>query len=736
MPGSIFGKTSSSFGRFQGYGFASLTLFVKSKLPADVWLVFLKEIRFSYLRAFHQSQLNFYNIMKNLLLLFFFTALLAMACKQDQQPAEQPAATDTAFKWNPENFADKKIIRYQLPGFDKLSLRQKQLVYYLVQAGLAGRDIIYDQNYRHNLAIRNALDKITGSFQGDKNTSDWKELVLYAKQVWFSNGIHHHYGNDKFIPGFSKEYFTGLMKDAGVRLSDEVLEAMFNPAVDAKKIDQHDQARLLENSAVNFYAPDVKTAEVEAFYKAMGRKGDPEPPSYGLNSRVVKGASGKLEEQVWKIDGLYGPAIKEIVGWLEKAAGVAENEPQKQALLLLIEYYKTGDLKKFDEYSIAWTKATEGDVDYINGFIEVYHDPMGYKGSYETIVQINDFDASARMKVVADNAQWFEDNSPILPAHKKAEVTGISYRVVNVAGEAGDASPSTPIGVNLPNADWIRAKQGSKSVSLGNIIDAYSKADGPGLLKEFSNDAEEIARAEKYGDLAGKMHTALHEVIGHASGQLEKGVADPATSLQNYASPLEEARADLVALYYIMDPKMVELGLVESDEVGKAEYDSYLKNGLMLQLRRIDPGKRIEQAHMRNRSMVSHWVFEKGQQAGAVEKVQRDGKTYIDIKDYQKLRQLFGELLKEVQRIKSQGDYKAGLALIENYGVKVDPAIHNEVLERSKKLNIPPYGGFINPRLVPVTDARGNITDVKVEYPEDFMQQMLEYGQKYSFLKN
>ena len=668
--------------------------------------------------------------------LFHLLALtfLLVACGKDQ-PTTAPGTTDTTtddFKWHTESFADKKIIRYQVPGFDKLSLQQKKLVYYLVQAGLAGRDIIYDQNYKHNLAIRHALDKIMSEYKGDKSGEEWKALEVYAKQVWFASGIHHHYGNEKFQPGFSREYFTKILSETGGTLAADAVAAMFDPTVAPMKIDQTDQDKLLENSAVNFYGDDVTTAEAIAFYKKMSDPKDPTPPSYGLNSKLVKDANGKLVEQVYKVDGLYGKAIGQIIFWLEKAVTVAENEPQKLALELLIKYYKTGDLKTFDEYSIAWTQATEGDVDYINGFIETYHDPLGFKANYETIVQINDFEASARMKSVAENAQYFESNSPIMDAHKKKEVTGISYKVVNVAGEAGDASPSTPIGVNLPNADWIRKVHGSKSVSLGNIVEAYENADGPGMLQEFSNDEEEIERAKKHGKVAAKMHTALHEVIGHASGQMEEGVSKD--DLKNFASPLEEARADLVALYYIMDQKMVDMGLMESLEVGKAEYDSYLKNGLMTQLRRIEPGKTIEQAHMRNRSMVSHWVFEKGSAAGAVTMEKRDGKTYIDIKDYEKLRQLFGELLREVQRIKSQGDYAAGKKLFEDYGIQVDQDIHQEVLARSEKLNIPPYGGFINPRLVPVTNDAGEITDVKVEYPDDFTKQHLEYAEQYSFL--
>ncbi len=660
---------------------------------------------------------------------FFF-----VSCDLDGPANNTENSTETAddFVWNPENFGDKKIIRYQLPGFDKLSLQQQKLVYFLTQAGLAGRDITYDQNYKHNLPIRHALDKVMADYKGDKSSPDWEALTNYTKEVWFASGIHHHYGNDKFQPGFSKEYFTTVLSEIGASLSDDAMAAMFDPTVAPKKIDQSDQDKLIENSAVNFYGDNVTTAEASAFYKNMGDPNDTTPPMYGLNSKLVKDTDGNLAEQVYKIDGMYGSAIKEIVGWLEKAAGVAENEPQKEALLLLIEYYKSGDLKKFDEYSIAWSKATEGDVDYINSFIEVYQDPLGKKGSYETIVQINDFEASARMKVVADNAQYFEDNSPIMDQHKKEKVVGVSYKVVNVAGESGDASPSTPIGVNLPNSNWIRAAHGSKSVSLGNIVEAYSNASGPGILKEFANDEEEITRSKAHGKVSAKMHTALHEVIGHASGQLESGVSNDA--LKNFASPLEEARADLVALYYIMDNKLVEMGLMESLEVGMAEYDSYLKNGLMTQLRRIEPGKTIEQAHMRNRSMVAHWAMEKGSAAGAVEMTQRDGKTYIDIIDYKKMQELFGELLREVQRIKSQGDYVAGKKLFEDYGIQIDQAIHQEVLARSEKLNIPPYGGFINPKLVAVEDEAGNITEVKVEYPADFTQQMLEYGEAYGFL--
>ncbi|NBC05779.1 MAG: dihydrofolate reductase, partial [Bacteroidetes bacterium] len=601
-------------------------------------------------------------------------------------------------------------------------------------AGLEGRDIMYDQNYRYNLEIRRALDKIVGGYEGERSGEEWDNFMVYAKNVWFSNGIHHHYSNDKFTPEFSQAYFEGLMADVGVTLSEEAMRAVFDPEFDTKKINQSADD-LVAASAVNFYDPDITQAEAEAFYAEKKATLENERVSMGLNSKLVRNEAGELEEAVWHADGMYGGAIEQIVFWLEKAAEVAENDAQANALRLLIDYYNTGDLETWDKYNVAWVQATEGDIDYINSFIEVYNDPLGYKGSYENIVQITDFDASERMGVVSENAQYFEDNSPIMDAHKKKDVVGITYRVVTVAGESGDASPATPIGVNLPNANWIRAKHGSKSVSLGNIISAYDKAGGGGMLEEFAHDEAEMARDREHSVLASKMHTALHEVIGHASGQLEEGVATPKETLKNYASPLEEARADLVALYYIMDPKLQEIGLVPSDEVGKAEYDSYLKNGYMLQLRRIEPGNQIEQAHMRDRQMIARWTIERGTENGAIEIVKREGKTFIDIKDYAKVRELFGELLREVQRVKSQGDYEAGRQLIETYGVKVDPELHEEVLNRVAKLNIPPYGGFINPRLVAVEDENGDITDITVAYPEDFTQQMLRYGSEYANLK-
>ncbi|MEP4531598.1 MAG: dihydrofolate reductase [Cyclobacteriaceae bacterium] len=659
-------------------------------------------------------------------------AIFFISCQPTEKKAEAPVAED--FKYKTEEFADLKIIRYQIPGFDRLSLDQKKLVYYLTQAGLSGRDIIWDQNYRHNLTIRKALESIVTKFDGDKTTEDWNQFMVYTKRIWFANGIHHHYGMDKFTPGFSQEYFQELLDAIGTSISDEVMTVIFDPAVDAKKVNLDPDKGLLKGSATNFYDPSITEPEVDAYYASIMDKTTDEPISYGLNSKLVRAEDGSLKEVVWKADGMYGGAITEMIGWLEKAVTVAENEAQGKALELLIEYFKTGDLKIWDDYNIAWTEATAGDIDYILGFIEVYNDPKGYRGSYESIIQINDFEASERMKVLSENVQWFEDNSPIMDQHKKANVKGVSYKVVTVAGESGDASPSTPIGVNLPNANWIRAKHGSKSVSLGNIIDAYDKAATSGSLAEFAFSEEEIARAKEHGDLGDKMHTALHEVIGHASGQLEKGTGTPKETLKSYRSTLEEARADLVALYFLMDPKLVELGLIPSIEVGKEEYDGYIRNGLMLQLRRLEPGKEIEEAHMRNRQAVAGWAYENGKAENVIEKVVKDGKTYFVINDYDKLRTLFGELLREIQRIKSQGDYEAGRALIENYGVKVDEALHQEVLDRYAKLKSAPYGGFINPELVPVTNDAGEITDVEVNYPMDFTQQMLKYGEQFSFL--
>lgn len=642
---------------------------------------------------------------------------------------------DDGFKYLTEQFADLRIVRYRIPGWDLLSTKQKKLVYFLTQAGYSGRDIIWDQNYRHNLAIRHALESIITKYNGNKNDSDWEDFMVYTKRVWFSNGIHHHYSMDKILPDFNESYFISLLESAHVRLDQEVIDAMFNPKIDAKKVSLDPNKDLLLASATNYYDPDITEKEAQEFYDNMIDKSSARPISYGLNSKLVRNEDGTISEKVWKLDGMYGNAIREIIMWLEKAVLVAENPQQAKALKILIDYYQTGDLKTWDKYNAYWATSTDGDIDYINSFIEVYNDPLGYRGSFESIVEINDFEASERMSVVADNIQWFEDNSPLMDEHKKKNVKGVSYKVVNVAGESGDASPSTPIGVNLPNADWIRAEHGSKSVSLGNIINAYAKASSGGFTEEFALTGLEVERSKKYGELAGKMHTALHEVVGHASGQLNPGVGTPKETLKNYKSTLEEGRADLVALYFIMDPKMVELGLMPSIEVGMAEYDSYIRNGMMVQLRRIKPGNVIEESHMRNRQMVASWAYENGKAENVIERVVVDGKTYFKINDYEQLRKLFGELLREIQRIKSEGDYESGRTLVEEYGVQVDKELHNEVLRRSKKLNIAPYGGFINPLLVAEYDNDGNVIDVTVEYPEDFTEQMLDYGLRYSLLK-
>ncbi|MDH5474897.1 MAG: dipeptidyl peptidase 3 [Cyclobacteriaceae bacterium] len=663
-----------------------------------------------------------------------FLTVLVFSCspQQDEKIIEAESIED--FEYFSEQFADLKIIRYKIPGFDRLTVKQKELVYYLTQAGLEGRDIMWDQNYRHNLAIRKALENIVRTYEGDKENENWKNFMVYMKRVWFSNGIHHHYSNDKIMPDFSIEYFQALQLATQTELSGEIVEILFDEEKDAKKVNLDPEKGLLLGSAINFYGPDITEEEVDAFYAAKMEAKDAEPLSYGLNSKIVRADDGSLKEEVYKVGGLYGAAIEKIIGWLEKASGVAENEKQQKAFDLLIEYYKTGSLETWDEYNIAWVEATEGDIDYINSFIEVYNDPKGYRGSYESIIEINDFDASSRMQVLADNVQWFEDNSSIMTEHKKESVVGVSYKVVNVAGEAGDASPSTPIGVNLPNANWIRAKHGSKSVSLGNIVDAYGKAGSSGFLEEFAFDEAEIKRAKEFSEIGDKMHTALHEVVGHASGKLNPGIGTPKETLKNYASALEEGRADLVALYFLMDEKLVELGLVPSLEVGKEEYDGYIRNGLMLQLRRLEVGADVEEAHMRNRQMIAKWAYEKGQADNVIERKERDGKTYFVVNDYQKLQNLFGELLREIQRIKSEGDYEAGKNLIENYGVKVDQELHAEVLERAEKLKSAPYGGFINPVLVPVMDDNGVITDVTIEYPTDFTKQMLGYSEKYGNL--
>lgn len=658
-----------------------------------------------------------------------------LSCGKDKENnINKENATEVEnFEYSVDKFGDIEVLRYQIPGWNDLTLKEKTLVYYLSQAGYVGRDIMWDQNYKHNLKIRKALENIYVNYQGDKTTEDWKNFVVYVKRVWFSNGIHHHYSNDKIKPAFAKAYFDTLLKETNTTLDNSVAEILFNN-VDNKKVNLDISKDLVVGSAINFYGEGVTDKEAEDFYANMASPDAERPLSIGLNSKLVK-ENGKLVEKVWKSGGMYGPAIDQIIFWLEKAQTVAENQKQADAIALLIKFYQTGDLKSWDDYNVAWVQATEGNIDYNNGFIEVYNDPLGHKGSYESVVQIKDFDMSKKMEVLSHEAQWFEDNSPLMDAHKKKSVVGVTYKTVIVASESGDASPSTPIGVNLPNADWIRAEHGSKSISLGNIIDSYNHASGSDRLKEFVHDEEEFQLEEKYGELADKLHTALHEVIGHASGQINPGVGQPQVTLKSYASTLEEGRADLVGLYYLYNSKLQDLGLVDDwKAVGKAAYDGYIRNGLMLQLVRLEPGADIEEAHMRNRQWVSAWVFEKGKKDNVIEKVVRDGKTYFNITDYEKLHDLFGQLLKETQRIKSEGDFNAAKALVENYGVKVDQAIHKEVLERNAKFNAAPYRGFVNPYIVPVTNDKGEITDFEIKQPESFEAQMLYYAKEYSFL--
>ncbi|WP_019668700.1 dipeptidyl-peptidase 3 family protein [Eudoraea adriatica] len=663
----------------------------------------------------------------------FLLILALWSCKEKVMPEETVIVADKEFEYVVDQFADLRVLRYQVPGFEELTLKEKKLVYYLTQAGLAGRDIIWDQNYRHNLQIREALENIYNSFSGDKSTYDWNEFEVYLKRVWFSNGIHHHYSNDKIKPGFSKEYLNYLLAETNTELKGEPFEVIFNE-IDSKKVNKKKGVDNVASSAVNFYARDITDADVDAFYKTAYKGPEGRPIETGLNSTLVR-ENGKLVEKVWKSGGLYGAAIDEIIKWLEKARTVAENEKQARTLELLIEYYQTGSLDVWDSYAIEWATSTQGNIDWINGFIEVYNDPKGYRGSYESIIQINDFDMSRKMAVLSENAQWFEDSSTLMEEHKKDNVVGVSYKTVNVAGEAGDASPSTPIGVNLPNNNWIRQQHGSKSVSLGNIVDAYSNAGGSGRLKEFANDEEEIRLEEKYGKLADKLHTALHEVIGHASGQINPGVGQPKETLKNYRSTIEEGRADLVGLYFAMDPKLEELGLVENwEETAKASYDGYIRNGLIVQLIRLELGDDVEEDHMVNRQWVSAWVFEKGKPDNVIEKLTRDGKTYYNINDYEALRELFGELLRETQRIKSEGDFKAAQELVEGYGVKVDQALHAEVLDRNAQFESAPYSGFVNPVLIPATNDEGEIIEVNIVQPESFEEQMLNYSATYGTL--
>lgn len=651
--------------------------------------------------------------------------------------------SDPSFVVEADRFADIAVLRYRIEGFEKLSVQQKQLAYYLYQAGMSGRDIFFDQKHAQNLRIRKTLETILTSYKGNKETDDYKKFLVYAKRFFFSNGIHHHYSNLKIMPDFSFQYFTELLKgsdQAKLPLEGKTADALanmlkpviFDPLVDAKNVDLGPDKDNVVASKNNLYE-GVTQKEVDEFYKNMSAGSGKEVPPYGLNSKLVK-ENGKITEKVWKVGGMYTQAIEKIVFWLEKAVTVAENEKQRVTLQKLIKFYQTGNLKDYDDYCISWVGDTESMIDFANGFIEVYRDAVQKRGSYEAVLSIRDLEATKRINAISKEAQWFEDHSSISDNHKKKNVKGISAKVITVINEAGDAAPSTPIGINLPNQEWIRESHGSKSVSLGNIVEAYNyvKAKSP-AVQEFGVSAEVIDRIKKYGALSGDLHTDMHEVIGHASGQINQGVGTTDVTLKTYAGTLEEARADLVGLYYVMDQKLVDIGVMPSLEVGKAGYDNYIMNGIMTQLYRITPGDNLEEAHMRNRQLISGWAFEHGKKDNVIERITKDGKTYFRINDYEKLRVLFGELLKEIQRIKSEGDYNAGKILVENYGVKVDQALLSEVHKRYQPLNIAPYNGFIQPRLVPVMKD-GQITDIKVEYPDNFLDQMVEYGRDYGFL--
>ena len=642
-----------------------------------------------------------------------------------------------------EQFADLQILRYRVPGFEDLSLKQKELVYYLTEAALQGRDILFDQNGKYNLTIRRMLEAVYTGYKGDKNTPDFKAMEVYLKRVWFSNGIHHHYGSEKFVPGFTPEFFRQAVQsvDAATlplvegqtveQLCEEVFPVIFDPTVMPKRVNQAAGEDLVLTSACNYY-DGVTQQEAEDFYNALKNPQDETPVSYGLNSRLVK-EDGKIQEKVWKVGGLYGQALEKIVYWLKKAEGVAETPEQKAVIAKLMEFYETGDLKTFDEYAILWVKDLNSRIDFVNGFTESYGDPLGMKASWESLVNFKDLEATQRTELISGNAQWFEDHSPVDGQFKKEKVKGVSAKVITAAILAGDLYPATAIGINLPNANWIRSHHGSKSVTIGNITDAYNKAaHGNGFNEEFVYSDAELQLIDKYADVTDELHTDLHECLGHGSGKLLPGV-DP-DALKAYGSTIEEARADLFGLYYVADPKLVELGLTPSADAYKAQYYTYLMNGLMTQLVRIEPGNNVEEAHMRNRQLIARWVYEKGAVEKVVELVKKDGKTYVVINDYEKVRDLFGRLLAEIQRIKSTGDYAGAHDLVEAYAVKVDPALHAEVLERYKKLNLAPYKGFVNPKYEVVTDADGTITDVTVTYDEGYAEQMLRYSKDYSTL--
>ncbi len=651
--------------------------------------------------------------------------------------------SENSFSYTVEQFADLQILRYRVPGFEQLSLRQKQLIYYLSEAALEGRDILFDQNGKYNLQIRRLLEAVYTHFEGDRTSEPFCALEVYLKRVWFSNGIHHHYACDKFVPGFTAAYLEEVVQSLPAEvlpleegetcraMCDKLFPVIFDPAVMPKRVNQADGEDLVQTSAANYYE-GVTQQEAEAFYAAQKKADDPEPVMYGMNSRLVK-KDGRIYEQVWKVGGMYSAAIEKIIVWLEKAETVAENEAQREVIRLLIEFYRSGDLKVFDAYSIAWLKDTGSQVDFVNGFIESYGDPLGMKASWESIVNFKDMEATHRTETISSNAQWFEDHSPVDARFKKEEVKGVSAKVITAAILAGDLYPSTAIGINLPNSNWIRSVHGSKSVTIGNLTDAYNKAArGNGFREEFVYSDVERELLEKYADITDDLHTDLHECLGHGSGKLLPGV-DP-DALKAHGSTIEEARADLFGLYYLPDAKMVELGLVPDAEAYKAEYYSYMMNGLMTQLVRIEPGCTVEEAHMRNRQLIARWALEHGKDEKVVEMVVREGKTYVRINDYAKLRTLFGKLLAEIQRIKSEGDYEAARRLVETYGVQVDPVLHAEVLQRYRSLHLAPYKGFLNPVYTPQIDAGGNVVDVQISYTEGYAEQMLRYSRDYSNL--
>lgn len=675
-----------------------------------------------------------------------FTAILAcLFAIPNVGKAQKDNTKETEFKYVIDEFADIKVMRYKIPNWDDLSIEQQEYLYYLAEAAKCGRDILWDQHYKYNLTVRRTLENILSTYKGKREGKEWDEFVVYAKRVFFSNGIHHHYSEDKIMPTFSKAFFQTLITSStpntfplnkGEKInvfSSRITDIIFNPKVAPVRKETDKTRDIVANSAVNFYE-GVTREEAEKFYNEKVSPDANRPLSYGLNSKLMK-EDGKIIEKTYKVGGMYSEAIKEILHWLEKAQKVAENENQRNYIKLLIEYYKTGDLKTWDDYNVAWASDIESQCDFVNGFIENYIDPLGMKSSWEAVVNFKDLEATKRTEIISNNAQWFEDHSPIAQEYKKKEVKGVSAKVINAVMLGGDCYPTPPIGINLPNADWIRKEYGSKSVTIANISSAYDLAslESPkGALQEFAASEEEIELAKKYSSLSGDLHTDMHECLGHGSGQLLEGT--PSGALADYSSSLEEARADLFALYYMMDPYMIEIGLIPDLGVGRAAYDSYLRNGLLTQYARIEFGKTVNQAHMQARKLISTYAFERGQESGAVIRFQKGGKTYFQIKDHNEVRKIFGELLAKIQDIKSRGDYEAGKDLIDKYAVKIEPVLHQEIIDRYKKLNIKPYGGFVNPEITPIANKEGKIIKYELSYPKDFLKQHLQYGKHYSFL--